>query len=161
MKSTPASRFCFSLTTMANWLKRYAKDVAMNSPISPRSTDPERRERIPDPNALPTFEQSAPSFAANEHTEFYRHLLRLRHQHIVPHLPGSVALGAQVLADRAVSARWRLGNGSLLQIDLNLSATALDQPAAQHVLFQTPAHDHAHLAPFSARVTLSPVGEHP
>ncbi|MBI6551187.1 malto-oligosyltrehalose trehalohydrolase [Pseudomonas sp. LY-1] len=123
--------------------------------------DPERRERIPDPNALPTFEQSAPSFAANEHTEFYRHLLRLRHQHIVPHLPGSVALGAQVLADRAVSARWRLGNGSLLQIDLNLSATALAHPAAQHVLFQTPAHDHAHLAPFSARVTLSPVGEHP
>ncbi|WP_443694518.1 malto-oligosyltrehalose trehalohydrolase [Pseudomonas sp.] len=122
--------------------------------------DPERRARIPDPNALSTFEQSAPSFAENAHAQFYRHLLNLRHTHIVPHLPGSIALGAQVLADGAVTARWRLGNGSLLQIDLNLSATALAHAAGQHVLFQTPAHDHTHLAPFSARVTLSPVGEH-
>ena len=123
--------------------------------------DLERRERIPDPNALPTFVQSTPSFADNEHAQFYRHLLSLRHRHIVPHLPGSVALGAQVLADGAVSARWRLGNGSLLQIDLNLSTTPLDHPAPPHVLFQTHAHEGAHLAPFSARVTLSPVGEHP
>ena len=123
--------------------------------------DPALRERIPDPNALATFEQSAPVFAASEHAEFYRHLLSLRHQHLVPHLPGSVALGAQVLADGAVSARWRLGNGSLLQIDLNLSATALDHPASTHLLFETPAQQGAHLPPYSARVTLSPVGEHP
>jgi maltooligosyltrehalose trehalohydrolase len=61
--------------------------------------DPERRERIPDPNALSTFTQSAPTWADNEHTRFYRQLLSLRHRHIVPHLPGSVALGARVLAD--------------------------------------------------------------
>ena len=122
--------------------------------------DPERRERIPDPNALATFKQSCPVFADNEHTQLYRHLLSLRHQHIVPYLPGSVALGAQVLAQGAVSARWRLGNGSQLQIDLNLSPAALEHPASGAVLFQTPAEQGAQLPPYSARVTLSPVGEH-
>ncbi|BDB19637.1 malto-oligosyltrehalose trehalohydrolase [Pseudomonas sp. CYM-20-01] len=123
--------------------------------------DPERRERIPDPNALPTFLQTTPNFDDNEHTQLYRQLLSLRHRHIVPHLPGSMALGAEVLAEGAVSARWRLGDGSLLQIDLNLSATPLDQPATAPVLFETPASTGAHLPPYSARVTLSPVGEHP
>ncbi|MEB0107919.1 malto-oligosyltrehalose trehalohydrolase [Pseudomonas sp. MH9.3] len=123
--------------------------------------DPERRERIPDPNALSTFTQSTPSFADNEQAELYRHLLRLRHRHIVPHLPGAVALGAQVLADAAVSARWRLGDGSTLQIDLNLGTTTLDCAASGPVIFQTPASQDAQLPPCSARVTLSPVGEHP
>ncbi|WP_053129542.1 malto-oligosyltrehalose trehalohydrolase [Pseudomonas sp. MIACH] len=123
--------------------------------------DPERRERIPDPNALSTFEQSTPLIADNEHAQLYRQLLSLRHRHIMPHLPGAVALGAQVLADAAVSARWRLSNGSLLQIDLNLSATPLDHPATAPILFETPAPQSAQLPPFSARVTLSPVGEHP
>lgn len=123
--------------------------------------DPEQRERIPDPNAASTFAHSTPSFNDNDHTALYRHLLHLRHQHIVPHLPGSVALGAQVLADGAVTARWRLGNGSLLQIDLNLSAAPVTHPAPSHLLFETCPHDPALLAPFSARVALFPVGEHP
>jgi maltooligosyltrehalose trehalohydrolase len=123
--------------------------------------NPERREQIPDPNALATFVQSTPTFTETELTQFYRQLLSLRQRHIVPHLPGCIALGAQVLADRAVSARWRLGNGSVLQIDLNLGATPLDYPAAQALLFETPASHPAHLAPDSARVTLSPVGEFP
>ncbi|PIB59520.1 malto-oligosyltrehalose trehalohydrolase [Pseudomonas sp. 2822-17] len=123
--------------------------------------DPERRARIPDPNALPTFEQSAPVFADSEHAQLYRQLLSLRRRHLVPHLPGSVALGAQVLADGAVTARWRLGDGSLLQIDLNLSATPVNHPAPQHVIFATPAEQGAQLPPYSARVSLSPVGEHP
>ncbi|AZF32395.1 Malto-oligosyltrehalose trehalohydrolase [Pseudomonas sp. R4-35-07] len=121
--------------------------------------DPEQRERIPDPNALTTFLQSKPSLVENEHAQLYRHLLGLRHQYVVPHLPGSVALGAQVLADSAVTARWRLGDGSVLQIDLNLSAEPIDQPASPHVIFQTPAEPVAHLPPLSARVSLFPVGE--
>lgn len=123
--------------------------------------NPENREHIPDPNALSTFQQSKPTFTDNAHTELYRHLLNLRHRHITPHLPGCVALGAQVLAECAVTARWRLGSGSLLQIDLNLSAVPVLQPAPQHLLFETPAQDEAQLAPFSARVALFPVGEHP
>ncbi|MEX5541580.1 malto-oligosyltrehalose trehalohydrolase [Pseudomonas poae] len=122
--------------------------------------DPERREHIPDPNALSTFTRSAPTFAENEQAALYRHLLKLRHQHIVPHLPGAVALGAQVLADAAVTARWRLGDGSILQIDLNLGATALDCAASGAVIFQTPASQDGQLPPCSARVTLSPAGDH-
>lgn len=122
--------------------------------------DPEQRERIPDPNALTTFLQSRPTLAENEHAQLYRHLLSLRHRHVVPHLPGSVAVGAQVLADSAVSARWRLGNGSMLQIDLNLSSEPVDRQAASHVIFQTPAESAAaQLPPFSARVSLFPAGE--
>ncbi|WP_348749688.1 malto-oligosyltrehalose trehalohydrolase [Pseudomonas rhodesiae] len=123
--------------------------------------DPERREHIPDPNALSTLQQSMPTLADHDHVAFYRELLSLRHRHIVPHLPGSVALGAQVLGDAAVSARWRLGNGSVLQIDLNLSATALEHSTLPHLIFATPAGDGTHLPPYSARVTLSPAGEHP
>ncbi|MGH8449994.1 DUF3459 domain-containing protein, partial [Pseudomonas sp.] len=123
--------------------------------------DPEQRELIPDPNALSTFLRSTPSFIENEHTQLYRQLLSLRHQQIVPHLPGCVALSTQVLADAAISARWRLGNGSLLQIDLNLSAKPVDHAAPHACLFETPARQGAHLAPYSARVFLTPVGEHP
>ncbi|ELQ19172.1 putative trehalose trehalohydrolase protein [Pseudomonas fluorescens BRIP34879] len=122
--------------------------------------DPERREHIPDPNALWTFTRSTPTFAENEQAALYRRLLKLRHQHIVPHLPGAVALGAQVLADAAVTARWRLGDGSILQIDLNLGATALDCAASGAVIFQTPASQDGQLPPCSARVTLSPAGDH-
>jgi maltooligosyltrehalose trehalohydrolase len=123
--------------------------------------DPERRARIPDPNAPSTFAQSAPALADNAHTEFYRHLLGLRREHLVPHLPGSVALGAQVLANAAVTARWRLGNGRLLQIDINLSAAAVAHTTTQPIIFATPADQGAQLPPYSARVSLSPVGEHP
>ncbi|AZE55541.1 Malto-oligosyltrehalose trehalohydrolase [Pseudomonas synxantha] len=122
--------------------------------------DPEQRKRIPDPNALPTFLQSMPSFVENDHAQLYRHLLSLRHLHVTPHLPGAVALGAQVLAEGAVTARWRLGNGSLLQIDLNLGEQPLDHPAPRHLIFQTPAEQGAQLPPHSARVSLSPAGEH-
>ncbi|MBV4483393.1 malto-oligosyltrehalose trehalohydrolase [Pseudomonas khavaziana] len=122
--------------------------------------DPEQRERIPDPNALPTFLQSMPSFVENDHAQLYRHLLSLRHLHVAPHLPGAVALGALVLAEGAVTARWRLGNGSLLQIDLNLGELPLDHPAPRHLIFQTPAKQGAQLPPHSARVSLSPAGEH-
>ncbi|SDU94316.1 malto-oligosyltrehalose trehalohydrolase [Pseudomonas mucidolens] len=127
--------------------------------------DAERRERIPDPNAASTFHQSIPSFTENQHTRLYRQLLSLRQRHIVPHLPGCVALGAQVLGQGAVSARWRLGNGEVLQIDLNLSPASFKHPAGAHILFAS-ATDDALLTPFSARVSLtpgdtsSPVGEH-
>lgn len=127
--------------------------------------DAERRERIPDPNAESTFHQSIPSFTENQHTRLYRQLLSLRQRHIVPHLPGCMALGAQVLGQGAVSARWRLGNGEVLQIDLNLSQARFEYPAGAHTLFAS-APDDALLAPFCARVSLtpgdtsSPVGEH-
>ncbi|KAF1030545.1 MAG: Malto-oligosyltrehalose trehalohydrolase [Pseudomonas sp.] len=125
-------------------------------------SDAERRKLIPDPNAEQTFRHSIPTQLDGD-ASFYARLLGLRHQHIVPHLPGSMALGAQVLAPGALTARWRLGNGSRLQIDLNLGPEALPVAEAGPVMFATPNSQPTHLAPFSARVslTLPPVGEHP
>ncbi|GGJ86265.1 malto-oligosyltrehalose trehalohydrolase [Pseudomonas matsuisoli] len=106
--------------------------------------DPEARERIPDPNAVETFERSRPDFAAiesGEHAEWYalyRTLLALRAQAIVPHLPQSRALGAQIYGEGAVMARWAMGAERVLRVDLNLSAAAVQiAPVAGELLFAT------------------------
>ena len=106
--------------------------------------DPSARERIPDPNAQATFERSIPDWAARSEPpheqwlHYYRHLLDLRHRLLVPRLAGTQALGCQILADKAVAASWRLGDGSLLYIDLNLSSqlVPVDERNGAHTLFQ-------------------------
>ncbi len=80
-------------------------------------------------NRFPTPMRRRPSKPRNrseapahcQHHELYRRLLQLRHQHLIPRLPGTQAVGTDVLGYAAVSARWRLGDGSELRIDLNLS----------------------------------------
>ncbi|AXP03460.1 malto-oligosyltrehalose trehalohydrolase [Pseudomonas bijieensis] len=129
--------------------------------------DPQKREQIPDPNAASTFEASRPSLESQgpeqqAHEALYRQLLKIRREEIVPRLPGAQALGADVLGRGAVSARWRLGDGSVLRIDLNLS----DQPVAHsapeevRILFEHPQPlegllQQGVLAPYSALVSLT------
>ena len=129
--------------------------------------DPQQRERIPDPNAASTFHASRPEASPEQGAAtraLYQHLLGLRHQYIIPRLPGALALGAEVLAEGAVSARWRLGDGSLLRIDLNLGADSVALPPLDDArpLFQYPAQDPACMHPgrlggYSARVSLTAV----
>ena len=94
--------------------------------------DPERRERIPDPNAPTTFEQSRPVLSeASEgsHAEtlaLHRDLLVIRRNRIIPHLQGARALGAEAVGPAAVAARWRLGDGSVLFLAVNLGVQAAD-----------------------------------
>jgi len=89
--------------------------------------DPAQRERIPDPNALTTFEASClddDEAGAEEHRRHqarFREWLVLRHRHIVPGMKESCAIGARVLGDKAVESRWSLGNGQTLTIAINLS----------------------------------------
>lgn len=101
--------------------------------------DPEKREHIPDPNDIKAFEASRPAFSAfdldtdigQDHRswlQFYTQLLALRHQEIMPRLQGARFLSTDILGDKAVSARWTLGDGSELRIDLNLSEHAVDAP---------------------------------
>jgi len=107
--------------------------------------DEAQRERIPDPNAEATFTASFPDpaeAAEQPHAailDLHRALLRLRHQHIVPHLPGTVSLGASVLGDAAVLARWRLGNGSTLTLAINLADGPVAAAIGGTVLFETTA----------------------
>lgn len=88
--------------------------------------DPAVRERIPDPNAPTTFDDSRPDWTSRlepGHAEWlalYRELLALRHREIVPRLAGARALGAEVLGDAAAAGHWALGDGSRLFIALNL-----------------------------------------
>lgn len=126
-------------------------------------TDPHKREQIPDPNAPLTFESSRPLLTAGSSTieNLYRQLLQIRHRQIIPRLPGAQALGAEALADRAVSARWLLGDGSLLRIDLNLGGTpVVHTPQADaDVLYEHPPLSadllrQGTLAPYCALVTL-------
>ncbi|WP_223553624.1 malto-oligosyltrehalose trehalohydrolase [Pseudomonas sp. BF-R-01] len=141
-------------------------------------SDPARREQIPDPNAQQTFEDSRPNLTASGQSAIYtlyRQLLKIRHEQIIAHLPGAHPLGAEVLAPGAVSARWQLGDGSLLRIDLNLS----DKPvvhspqAGTSLLFEHPPKsadllNQGTLAPYCALVSLTtaapllpPDGERP
>ncbi|MNK95283.1 Malto-oligosyltrehalose trehalohydrolase [compost metagenome] len=127
--------------------------------------DPHQREQIPDPNASQTFEASRPMLTVNgpcTMQDLYRQLLQIRHRQIIPRLPGTQALDADVLGTGAVSASWRLGDGSQLRIDLNLSATAVPHslPAGASLLFEHPPHSAARLdqgtqPPYCALVSLT------
>ena len=129
--------------------------------------DPQKRERIPDPNAADTFEASRPSLEPQRPEQqaseaLYRQLLKIRREDIVPRLPGAQALGADVLGHGAVSARWRLGDGSVLRIDLNLGERPVEHQAPEEVriLFEHPQQamgllQQGVLAPYSALVSLT------
>ena len=103
--------------------------------------DPARRERIPDPNAPSTFENSVPR-ADPQHGEaradLYRRLLALRHAEIVPRLKGARAIEASALGAAAVLASWRMGDGAILTIAANLGGepARLDPPRAR-ALFES------------------------
>ncbi|MEK1907062.1 MAG: malto-oligosyltrehalose trehalohydrolase, partial [Pseudomonas sp.] len=93
-----------------------------------RYADESARERIPDPNAAATFEASRLTTGSSELAQqgdwqaLYRAMLAVRHELIIPRLPGARALKAEVIAEGAVSAAWQLGDGSRLRIDLNLGS---------------------------------------
>jgi maltooligosyltrehalose trehalohydrolase len=92
--------------------------------------NPEKRERIPDPNAEGTFRDSIPDPAEAGRPphaavlDLHRRLLALRRERIVPRLPGAASLGGEAVGSGAVLARWRLGDGSRLAIACNLAASA-------------------------------------
>ena len=97
-------------------------------------SDPAQRARIPDPNAASTFESSVPPLAPVDADgvawqALYKQLLQVRAQEISPRLPGARALGAQAVGEAAVTARWRLGDGVVLRMDINpVSYTHLTLP---------------------------------
>ena len=77
---------------------------------------------IPDPNAPETFERCR---LEPGDSDFYRALLKLRHELIVPRLKGTRALDARVLGTAAMLVRWRLGDGAILGIAANLGRAAV------------------------------------
>ena len=72
---------------------------------------------IPDPNAVETFARSRVAQLGDD--SFHRRLLDLRRTLIIPRLPGTRSLGAEVPGAKAVTARWRLGDGTTLTVAAN------------------------------------------
>jgi len=97
-------------------------------------TSDEALQKIPDPNAQSTFTNSIiddASHTSPEHQiwrDFYKNLLALRHSELTPILPNAISQGADVLADRAVVATWKLGDGSVWRIYVNFSDANVPSP---------------------------------
>ncbi len=98
----------------------------------PAFADPESRDAIPDPNASSTFEASRPveEAGAAAWRNLYRRLIALRREQIVPRLGGAMAIGAEAIGDKAVRARWRMGDGAVLTVvcDLDAAPVPVDPP---------------------------------
>ncbi len=108
----------------------------------PEFSDPEMRERIPDPNAPATFEASIPrpdpAHAASRR-ELYQRLLAIRAREIAPELERARSLGAQPLGSAAVMARWRLGGAGVLTLAVNLGPSLVPlSPPDGELLFAVP-----------------------
>ena len=116
----------------------------------PQFADPQLLEQIPDPNSFATFVSSipepgpAPGSAAC--LRRVAELLHIRKLHIAPYLRGARALEARAIGPKAVQARWRLSNGSVLNITVNLDEQPLQEsleqlahPAGADVLFDSGA----------------------
>ncbi|MDR5761866.1 malto-oligosyltrehalose trehalohydrolase [Caballeronia sp. LZ035] len=118
-------------------------------------SDEKRRAQIPDPNDIKTFEMSSPHATSNTanstHKQdeedrlawlhFYRSALTVRAKLVTPRLKGAKALGAQVLGEKALIARWKLGDGQTLTVALNLdeAPVALGETPQGKLIFETPA----------------------
>ncbi|MDD5389780.1 MAG: malto-oligosyltrehalose trehalohydrolase [Gallionellaceae bacterium] len=120
-----------------------------------RFADPAARERIPDPNAVATFEACVLDWSAIERAphqaalDLHRRLLALRRQWIAPRLAGMGNGDPQMtlLSERALALRWRLGDGAMLSLQANFGEGAIAAaPAGGDLLFATANLDAAMLA---------------
>ena len=124
----------------------------------PAFSNPVVRERIPDPNAIRTFEASIPHRDRElgaEREALYQRLLRLRQSEIVPRLKDTRSSGAHAIGEKAVQASWRLGDGALLSIATNLGRepVAIEVPRGK-LMFATDDGSSAELPGFCTRVWL-------
>ncbi len=90
--------------------------------------DPEQRARIPDPNAEQSFTASIP--APGDHAPYWRRwvkrLLDARRDYLMPRLDGAFALEADAVGPKAVVARWKMGDGRVLMLAVNLDGESLE-----------------------------------
>lgn len=78
--------------------------------------------KVPDPNAISTFEQCRLTEPDKDWLALYQHLLKLRHTLIIPRLAECCCLDSVPLADKAVIATWKMGDGERLTIACNLAS---------------------------------------
>ena len=95
-----------------------------------RFRDPEARHAIPDPNAAESFTRSKLRWEEivlpghREHLAYYRKLLALRREHVVPHLYGIKPGGAFALHGAGIlEVDWTFGGSARLHLVTNLCDT--------------------------------------
>src|ERR1022692_2014664 len=96
-------------------------------------SDPAKREQIPDPSSASTFEASRLNWgvvAQPRHTEwlrFYRQLLKLRSEQVVPRLSASCKITGdyELHGNCGLSVRWTFADNSRLTLWANLGRTSL------------------------------------
>ena len=99
----------------------------------PRFRNPAERERIPDPNAVTTFEASRLNWSAIAQPQhenwlrFYGRLMKVRREHIVPHLSAPCGLKAkyELHGDHGLTAHWHFADDSKLTLLANLGSEPL------------------------------------
>ncbi|HYU47265.1 MAG TPA: malto-oligosyltrehalose trehalohydrolase [Terriglobales bacterium] len=114
---------------------------------------PAVRGRIPDPNAAETFASSHLDWSGTAQPEgrdwlrFYRHLLSLRREHIVPRLSHACAIPAEYKThdDHGLVAHWRFPDESKLVLLANLGDRPLCGLGAltPHIFFASDEIDDA------------------
>jgi malto-oligosyltrehalose trehalohydrolase len=137
----------------------------------PQFNDPARRNRIPDPNSFATFDASRLDWTELQQPEhqqwhsFYRRLLHLRCQHIVPRFVSGAEVKSEYQAPtkRALAVNWTFGDRSCLRLVANLGdseVTDLKRPegkvifASEQINERNPADTT--LPPCSVLWTVSP-----
>lgn len=114
----------------------------------PKFQDPALVARIPDPNALETFETAKLDWAesktasARAWLDFYRALIALRHAEIIPRLKGLSGHAARfyTIGGRGLHVSWRLGDEATLILCCNLGPAPLEnagEAPGGRVLFAT------------------------
>jgi maltooligosyltrehalose trehalohydrolase len=131
-------------------------------------SDPSRLEQIPDPNALDTFQSSKLDWSSvsgaqhSEWLEFYRNLLHIRRQAIVPLLAGLVNQDArwEAFSCTGLLVQWTLANRGQLALLANLGAKTVPKPhhPAGDILYSARefSEERSELAPWSAAWFLRP-----
>ena len=129
-----------------------------------RFADAATQAAIPDPNEPATFAASKLDWDSLDDPErsdwlaYYRELLRLRRETVVPRLRGMAGhAGAfETFAAAGLRVRWRLGDGSTLRLLANLSGKPVDAaaPPGEMLFTLTTAVGKGELAPWSVLWTL-------
>jgi malto-oligosyltrehalose trehalohydrolase len=130
----------------------------------PEFAEPERRERIPDPQAEQTFvdsklrweDRALPDHAA--WLRWYQRLLAVRRAHIVPLIREIPHAGEwQVMGDGAVCVRWDCARQRELRLSANLSDQAHEfkYDDGRVLWHEGDKPEDARIAPWSVRWTLA------
>ncbi len=133
-----------------------------------RFGDESARERIPDPNAVTTFEASRLRWAEMERAPhagwlaFYRHCLAVRRSELVPRMARNGASSGQyaVTAGGLLKVRWRLDDGSDWRLDANFGSSDVHAEAVPRVVLSVNLDDasRAALPPCAVRVSSNASG---